>query len=363
MDIRSHMKVYKDEGSLEEVARAYVSQQYPEAYTKSYSLPEGFILSEKKFKELKTVAFKGKEDVVMPLDQLSIAVVFDQVKHAFKEVPSLIVANYEFTDTFYKGINHQQKLTLSKKFGVEMQDLEPGCHDVFGMGISDQDIVGLFFHVKATTSIANRKTILDSLATAIKQVEKDFSVFRVVCGKSLNSIVKLAGFVVFPMFSKSQLRKVIKCKECLARILTSEDLDSPRSFRAFLDKQGIVLEKIWDRNPESSVVKTFKEIFDLYVYAASRVDLPRDPNELLIRSEDQMKKMSTIPTLQQRELAMSKEKIMLICGAPGTGKTFLMKERALNLSKTGNVLLVNLSGGFLTEEYQHYFKGETNLRR
>ncbi|CAG0897331.1 unnamed protein product [Darwinula stevensoni] len=362
LDIREHLKVYKGERPPEEIASAYVSQDYPEAYVKSYSLPEGFILSDNKFNDLKTKAFKGKEDVSLPLDQLSIAVVFDRVKHALKDVPSLIMADYEFTDTFFKGINQQQKDHFIKNFGVTTKDLETGCHGVFGIGISGKDIVGLFFQVKATTSNANHKTILDSLAKAMKQVNKDFNVFRVVCGNFLNSIVKLAGFVALPMLPKSKLQKEIKCKECRARILTSEDLDGPGSFTTFLDRQGIVLEKTWDRNPESLVLKTFKEIFDLYVYAASGLDLPRNQTQLLIKSEGQMKKMSEILTPKQRESVMSKEKFMFICGAHGTGKTFLIRERATELAKTGKVLVVNLAGGLLTEEYQRYFRDEEEIQ-
>ncbi|CAG0893750.1 unnamed protein product [Darwinula stevensoni] len=362
LDIREHLKVYKGERPPEEIASAYVSQHYPEAYVKSYSLPEGFILSDNKFNDLKTRAFKVKEDVSLPLNQLSIAVVFDRVKHAFKDVPSLTMADYEFTDTFFKGINQQQKDHFIKNFGVTTKDLETGCHGVLGIGISGKDIVGLFFQVKATTSNANHKTILDSLAKAMKQVNKDFNVFRVVCGNFLNSIVKLAGFVALPMLSKSKLQKEIKCKECRARILTLEDLDGPGSFTAFLDRRGIVLEKTWDRNPESPVLKTFKEIFDLYVYAASGLDLPRNQTQLLIKSEGQMKKMSEILTPKQRESVMSKEKFMFICGAHGTGKTFMIRERATELAKTGKVLVVNLAGGLLTEEYQRYFKDEEEIQ-
>ena len=362
--MRNHLEVYKGEKAATgefstKIAGAYVNRCYSEAYSKPYSLPEGFILSERKFNSLKAMAFKGK-DAVMPLDQLSIAVVFDRVKHVFKDLPSLIVADYKFTNTFFRKIKQQQKDHFIKNFEVTKEDLEPGSHGVFSIGISGKDIVGLFFQVKATTSNANHKTILDSLATGLNQVKRDLNVFQVVCGEWLEngSMVKLAGFVAFPMLLKSKLQKEIKCKYCRTRILASEDLDDPRCFTAFLERQEIVLESKWDRNSESPVMKTFKEIFDLYVNAASKEDLPRSPTQLLRKSERQMKKMLEILTPQQRELVMSKEKYLFICGAHGTGSTFLIRERALELAKTGEVLVVNLAGSLLTKEYQPYFRGE-----
>ncbi|CAG0884467.1 unnamed protein product, partial [Darwinula stevensoni] len=158
LDIRNYLKVYNEAGKeqpLKDAELEYILQHYPEANTKAYSIPEGYILSRKDFKDLKKEALKGKEDVGMPLEKLSIAMVFHKVKDAFKDLPSLTVADYAFTDTLLKGINQQQKNKFIKMFGVNSEDLESGVHDVFGIAISGQEILGLFFQVKATTSKAN----------------------------------------------------------------------------------------------------------------------------------------------------------------------------------------------------------------
>ncbi|CAG0904688.1 unnamed protein product [Darwinula stevensoni] len=308
LDIRNYLKVYNEAGKeqpLKDAELEYILQHYPEANTKAYSIPEGYILSRKDFKDLKKEALKGKEDVGMPLEKLSIAMVFHKVKDAFKDLPSLTVADYAFTDTLLKGINQQQKNKFIKMFGVNSEDLESGVHDVFGIAISGQEILGLFFQVKATTSKANIRVITHSLASATKQIKKDFNVFRT----------------------------------------------------------GIVLENPSDHDPESPIAKTFKGIFDLYVCAASAVDIPRNPTQLFTRSEEQMKQLNAMFTPLQRVIVMSEAKVTFMCGASGTGKTFLITKRALELAKRGEVLVIMASGKIKTsKEFQQDFNGNTKIR-
>ncbi|CAG0886453.1 unnamed protein product [Darwinula stevensoni] len=344
-----------------EAASEYLGQHYPEAYTKAYSLPEGYILSNKNFNELRSKAIKGLEDVNMPLDQVSVVKVFSMLKDALKDAPSLTLADYAFTDTLLKGVKEQQKKEF-EKLGVPKEYLEPGDHDVFGVGLSGEEVVGIFFQVKGTMR-ANRKTILKTLGRAIQQVRKDIRIFKTVCGEFLASHVKLAGFAAFPMLSKADLQNDIKCEDCRARILTSEDLDATDSFKAFLSRHRIELKKPCCHGiMESPIMKTFRYIFDLYVCAASAVDLPRSFKQLSRRSGEQMEKMIVILTPQQRELVKSDSKMLFICGAPGTGKTFVIKKRALLLGETGEVLLINVAGGLLTTEFQEEFSGNANIQ-
>ena len=342
---------------LKEAAKEYVAQHYPTAYTKAYSLPEGYILSSQKFKELRTKAFRG-EDVNMPLGNLSVAMVFDRVKSAFKDVPSLTVADYSFTDTLLKGIKQSQKEKFIRKFGVTQEDIKSGDHDVFSVGISDEGIVGLFFQIKGLNKDATPKTIADSLAKATKQTQKDINIFRTMCGEFLKPNVKLAGFTSFPMLSKLILAKFIRCRNCISRILTSEDLDNPDTFRNFLLTHEIALNDSWNPDSESPEMRTFKDIFDLYVSAASAVDLPRNPNQLFVKSEKQMKPMLVILTPQQRKLVLSESSVTFLSGGSGTGKTFVLKRRAMELTKKGEVLLINFAGGVLTDEFRHNFEGK-----
>ncbi|CAG0885219.1 unnamed protein product [Darwinula stevensoni] len=344
-----------------QAAEEYVGQHYPEAYSKGYSLPEGFILKNKDFNELKRKAHKGKE-AEFPLNHLSVAMVFNKLKDALKDIPSLTIADYAFTDTLLKGINSKQKNEFIKNFGVTKEDLISGDHDVFGIGISGSNVIGIFFQVKATTFMKNSKSILDSLSKATRQIKQDFNIFCTMCSEFITSNVKLAGFAAFPMLSKFQLQEVVRCRDCRTRILTSEDLDDPTSFRSFLDTHGIVLEKSWNQDSTCPVMKTFKNIFDLYVCAASTVELPRNPAQLFTKCDDQMKKMLIILTPQQRELVREESKIIFIWGGPGTGKTVVLKERALQLAEKGEVLLMNLPGGLLTEEFRLYFQGNVAIQ-
>ncbi|CAG0890595.1 unnamed protein product [Darwinula stevensoni] len=230
LDIRKHLKIYMgadDERSLVEAAGEYVKQHYPDA-TIAYSLPEGYILKNKDFKKLRKTAWRG-EDVDLPPDQLSVAKVFDKVKEALKGVPSLTVCDYVFTNTLLNGINKQQKEKIIRDFGVTEDDLKSGDHDVFGVGVSGNGIAGIFFQIKGAQLKINRNTILKYHRKALKQVQKDIKLFRVMCGEFINSNVKLAGFAAFPLLSKSVLEKIIMCDDCRKRILTSDDLGTLNS--------------------------------------------------------------------------------------------------------------------------------------
>ncbi|CAG0878676.1 unnamed protein product [Darwinula stevensoni] len=369
LDIRDYLKIYMGANRgkpLKEAAGEYVRQHYPNAYTRAYSLPEGYILNPKEFKKIEEKARKY-ENVEMPTDNRSVAMMFNCLKDAFKHVPSLTLADYAFTDTLLKGINKKQKEKFIKDFGVPKEDLEPGDHDVFGVGISGNDIVGMFFQVKKTPSNVNPKTVIDSFAKATRQVNKDMNIFRTMCGEFLSERVKLAGFPALPMLSQSDLLELsltcttLKCKSCRERILTAEDLESSASFKAFLTRHGIVLQDSWCQELDSPVMKTFKEIFDLYVCAASAVDLPRNPIQLHAKSEEQMQKMLVILTPQQRELVKSESKVVLLSGLSGTGKTFVLKERALLLAEKGDVLVINIAGGHLTNEFRQDFQEKGDI--
>ncbi|CAG0896432.1 unnamed protein product [Darwinula stevensoni] len=324
-----------DEREMEKVTEEYVAHNYPEAYTRACSLPEGYLLKEKMFNMLKTVAFDGKEEVDMPSDQQSITMVFNRIKDAFKDIPSLTIADYAFTDTLFKVVYEKQKVDFIRQSGVTEEFLKSGVHDVFGIGITGNNIFGLFFQIGRTDLQGNSNTLFHLLKQATQ---------------------RLAGFVAFPTLRESDLQKVIKCGDCRGRIITFEDLRDAESFRRFLAKHDIKLDAPWDRNPESSVMKTFKAIFNIYACAASAVDLPRSSAQLYAMSEEQMKPMLVILTPQQRELVNSDLRVILLTGVSGTGKTFVLKRRAIHLKEKGSVLVLNIAGGGLTEDFQNDFK-------
>ena len=359
LDIRDHLKIYMGadcDTPFRDAADMYVKMNYPEAGTKAYSLPEGYILSKNKLDFLRKKA--REEDVDMPPEDLAVAEVFDKLKHALKDVPSLTVANYAFTDTLLKGINQQQKEKFMRQFEVTEEDLASGDHDVFGVGISGVNVLGLFFQIKATTKI-NPRGIMDMHAKAIIQLQKDFTIFRTMCGPFLNSTVKLAGFMAFPKLTRLDLQNTIQCQDCAKRILTSEDLENPGNFIQFLDRQEVKVDGSWDEEYKSKVKDTFQKIFTLYVCAASAVDLPRNVTQLQNLIEKHMKPMLVILTPRQKELVQSESKVTFICGSSGTGKTFVLIKKALMFAKKDGVLLINIAGGLLTEEFHRNFKGKT----
>ncbi|CAG0896701.1 unnamed protein product [Darwinula stevensoni] len=309
-------------------------------------------------KELLKIS-NGEEDLKM-LSQLSEAIVFHRLKAELKDVPSFTVAGYNIEKTFLRSVKKNEKEEFIRKFdvpkGVKLSD-----HDVFGLAVSGQDILGIFFEVTSTTSEANPKTVLKALGNTTKEIRLDMNIFRTVCGEYLTTNVKLAGFAALPMISKHYLKNLIKCRTCTARVLTSDDLENPRAFRTFLDRNGIALEKTWDPDLESPTMNTFKYVFDLYASAASTVELPRSINEMFNRSDDQMKKILPVLTPKQKELVMSQSRFTFICGGPGTGKTLILKEKALKLAETDDVLVMNIAGGHLTEEFRRYFQGNERI--
>ncbi|CAG0899886.1 unnamed protein product, partial [Darwinula stevensoni] len=354
LDIQKYLNIYMGADDVRPLIHAsgeYVMEYYPEAYKKAYSLPEGYVLKTKDFNKLQREARKGDTDI--PFDECSVAMVFDKVKETYKNVPSLTIYDYAFTDTLLRGVNQEQK----KKFinsGVTIDDLTPGDHDVFGVGIYMNEIIGVFFQIKGTTPKVNPKGIRDCLSKATKQIQKDLSIFRIMCSEFINSAVKLTGFAAFPMLSRSDLQDVIPCDDCRKRILTSDDLLTLGRFKTFLKTHNIVLENSWKQDTTREDIKqTFMKIFSLYVCAASFVDLPRNPNQLFHKSEEHLQKMLMILTPPQRELVKSEENIVFIFGGSGTGKTFVIKKRAERMAAQGEVLLINIVGGHLTEEFRH----------
>ncbi|CAG0889082.1 unnamed protein product [Darwinula stevensoni] len=117
-------------------------------------------------------------------------------------------------------------------------------------------------------------------------------------------------------------------------------------------KHGIMLENSWNNDPHSLVMRTFKNIFDLYVSAASYTNLPRNPHELVIQSKEQMSKVRRILTRQEKKFVKSGSEFVCMAGGCGIGKTFV---HAMG-EKRGDILLINFAGRLLTEEYRSTLK-------
>ncbi|CAG0878536.1 unnamed protein product [Darwinula stevensoni] len=95
--------------------------------------------------------------------------------------------------------------------------------------------------------------------------------------------------------------------------------------------------------------------------------MPRTDFQYAEACNDQMSKLDLLGMLtpKQKELIEDTSRILLIAGGSGTGKTIILKERVKRLAKeepNAEVLVVNLPGGLLTEEFQLSFKDKDNIK-
>ncbi|CAG0893894.1 unnamed protein product [Darwinula stevensoni] len=74
-----------------------------------------------------------------------------------------------------------------------------------------------------------------------------------------------------------------------------------------------------------------------------------------------MKPLLLLLTPQQRDLVNRSSPVILLSGASGTGKTIVLKRRAIELAEKDEVLVINIAGGLLTEEFRRDFEGKKKI--
>ncbi|CAG0896297.1 unnamed protein product [Darwinula stevensoni] len=108
-------------------------------------------------------------------------------------------------------------------------------------------------------------------------------------------------------------------------------------------------------------MKTYKYIFDFYICVASNVDHRLNPTQLFTRYKELLTHTGMILPANEKKLIRSKENAIFIFGGSGTGKTTILKERALELAKGGDVLVITLAGSLQAEEFRLHCKGRRNI--
>ncbi|CAG0900503.1 unnamed protein product [Darwinula stevensoni] len=372
VDVRDSLMVFiggDKEKKFMEAAKEYIDTYYPHAGKIHYSLPSGLLL-----KELEM------ENVDFPPHFLAKASVFDQVKNTFKYHPSLVVADYEFSKTFNVKKTFEKTLKkISEDFPDEVtkvniprvEDLT--AHDNFLSYLSEKTIYNIFFQIRDTTSKYHGGRIKDDIQKAITKCKDDRTWFETMCGPFLvppdnsQQATKIAAFPAFPLMERGELLRLLNCESCSGKILTRDDLCDSKSLELFLKQNGVEADSFDPSRAQSIINENFREVIYLYICAAHFVEMPRTDFQYAEACNDQMKKLDMLGMLtpKQKELIEDTSRILLIAGGSGTGKTIILKERAKWLAKkkpNAEVLVVNLPGGLLTEEFQLSFKDKDNIK-
>ncbi|CAG0892146.1 unnamed protein product [Darwinula stevensoni] len=376
-DVRDYLQVYIGGGvtlPFEEAAIEYLRQHYPEAGKIHYSLPSGYILKNSDFQDLLRLARKelenpqGKDVDVFEHkpDYAAVAAVVNRAKDICGSAPSLVVADYEFSRTFNRAISElpkQQQKKLRKERHIPK--LETGDHDVYLSYPSGDTVYNVFFQIKKTSLDVSPRNIYKRITEAMNQCEKDSLVLKTMCGPFIRSNAVILGFPTFPFIERRELQKFLKCEFCPWKILTSDDLQRPYDLQRFLQKNGVT--NLPSTGECSSIAeKHFYDIFSLYICASSSVDVPRTHREYFRASDAQMEKTLCILTPEQKKLVYegSASPLLLMVGGSGTGKTLILKEKAKRLATEDGreVIVVNLAGGLLTEDFHRDFQGKEGIR-
>ncbi|CAG0903331.1 unnamed protein product [Darwinula stevensoni] len=378
-DVRNHLTVYLGHGMevpFMEAADQYIQEHYPEAGKIHYSLPSGFLLKERSFEQLLYQAKeelenpKGK-DLNFPLDYTAVATVFNRAKDICGSAPSLTVADYIFSETFnrnnafYRGLRRmssERREKLEKE--LDIPDLKQGSHDTFLSYPSGSKVYNIFFHINELSLNVPERRVKRTITQTIHQCDEDRSVFSTMCGAFIDSSAVVVAFPAFPFIERADLRRFLNnCRSCPWRVITKDDLQYPNDLAAFLRRNGVVHLPSLSHEISIAAEKLFRAIFSLYICASSAVNIPRTYVEHFQTCDAQMEKTLCILTPEQKSLVDEDERsswLLLIAGGSGTGKTLVVKERAKRLAKEDrsiDVLVVNIAGGLLTEDYQNDFKG------
>ncbi|CAG0890405.1 unnamed protein product [Darwinula stevensoni] len=363
-----------------EGAELYIQQHYPNAGECHYSLPSGLLLKAKNFDDLLSKAEEeltkpdGKDVMHLPLEHEAVAVIFNRLKDICGSAPSLVVADYVFSETFNRDGTYNQTLdkmpTGEKEKLKEDQDipeLKEGSHNIFFSYTSGDKVYNVFFQTRQNTSLKlNRDTVKRIIAKAKYMSAEDRAVFKAVCGSFLESAAVVVAFPSFPFIDRGQLHEVLRCESCERKVLTGEDVQNPDALRRFLQKNGLPEPTATGAGSTPSAKKLFREIFSLYICASSSVAMPRTNLQLFQASNKQIERTLCILTPEQKRLVDERSSWLLpLAGGSGTGKTIVVKERAKRLARedpTGEVLVVNLPGGRLTEDFRYEFRGEKNIK-
>ncbi|CAG0901077.1 unnamed protein product [Darwinula stevensoni] len=341
-------------------AEKYQLQYYPDAEMEPYSWPAGYILRVKEQEELfqkseKAEPSKFFNDTKIPSNFTAVAKVFDCLKEELKEskIPSFITYDYDFAATFYRAMGNKrndQKLWKRKGF-----DLVQGDHDVCGILLDKNRVVVLFLEVKSRKRTDNAKHPLNELVgKAEDQLKKSERVFKQIVGATAFPRLFLCSLIAFPYLSKRDIAVSLSCT-CNCSILTSDDLESRTSFKEFLIKNEVYVTRDGVQHPEAKAC--YLDVMRTYVAASASVKgMPRTEKDLHESIDERMKRALILLTPHQKMiLQYSDRRVLFLAGGQGTGKTYLLLERAQRLAERDEkVIIINMSGGELSSSIKKW---------
>ena len=302
-----------------------------------------------------------------PLEHEAVAVIFNRLKDVCGHTASLVVANYEFSETFNRdGIYFETlEVKTGEKEKLKDQDVSmlfDGSHNVFFSYTSGDKVYNVFFQTRRDVSFKlHPKTIKRILKEVKYKCNKDRYVFNTMCGPFLDPSAIVAAFPSFPFIDRRQLHDGLRCDSCEKKILTRDDLQNPEALRRFLQKNNLPEPPASVAECAPSTKELFRKIFSLYICACSSVTMPRTQLQFFKASNKQIERTLRILSPEQKRLVEERLWLLLLTGGSGTGKTIVVNERAKRLARedpNGEVLIVNLPGGRLTEFFQKEFEGK-----
>ena len=359
------------EKNFNDAAEQYLRDFYRNIGEIHYSLPSGLHLEQDELEML----IQGKNED-LPADYAAKTKLFYRVKSFCGSAPSLLIADYKFSKTFYEAFEEELskkgdegKKELRKKLCIPDSDtLTTGSHGIFLSYPGHKNVYNIFFQVGAASFEENEKNVKKKIRRAVDLCEDDKCVFRTMCGPFLHPNAITLALPAFPFIERKQLRDALTCVECSQKILTRDDIQNHDALRKFLKTNGVneFPARIADKQVETENVlnKIFYDISSLYLCASSSIEVRRSHSDHSQVCDVQMEKTLCILTPMQKSLAYEYEIsswILLISGGSGTGKTIVLKERALALASRNpmdEVLVINLAGGHLTKYFLLEFKGE-----
>ncbi|CAG0888878.1 unnamed protein product [Darwinula stevensoni] len=360
IDPRKHMKVRMDKlYSFTEGAAIYQTEHYPDAEN-SYAFPAGYVLKvqdqKKLFEETRDFTPDSGKRVprIKPADS-AVVNVFQWVKEIFSGLPCLVIYDYDFNETFYAAMGitkvkgADKKRQKWKKEGFETTD---GDHDACVITFQGCRVLVVFFEVKAR-EIADSKLKDDILGHAEDQLRKSEVILRQFVGATASSHTFLCSFVALPYLSRSDVARILECS-CHEHILTKDDLDSHDALKKFFEEHGILLTGQERLDPAAK--DCYLDVMRTYVAASASVKgMPRTEEDLHKNIDERMETALDLLTPHQGKILLEDRPVLFLAGAQGTGKTYLLQQRAKQLAERGDtVIIVNMSNGELTDDIRKW---------
>ena len=338
---------------FKEAEETYIKEQYDMMGKIHYSLPPEKFLHNDHLLELLSLAARAEgKNVNFPPDDIASNVFFDWIKDFCQEYPSLVIRVSIFCKTLREAV--LKKLRTDRRNTALSWDER----SIFFTYPSGQKVYSIFFLVKSTNLKEDAKTVNKSVVDAIRQSAQQILTFSTVCRSFLGPEAIVLGFPAFPFILKKDLQAQHICCSCLSKMITSDDLQNMNSFHNFLKSNGVANLPNASFSADASIL--FSRISSRQICAFSSADVARTHYlNFTPRSYPEMgEKALCILTPNQKCLVDDKSECVFIAGGSGTGKTLVLKERAKRLSMEGyEVLVVNIAGGLLTQDFKEYFQG------